>query len=196
MARKTERVTIEAEGRDKGKTFILTEMDSWSAVRWCAKAMLALTQSGVDTQAVGLSKAAEGGPEKIAALGVTLFAFIPPAVALPLLDEARACVSYRLPLKDDSATSSQEIADGPRCQVEEPATWKILLQRLFLLHLGFSEAGDAPKLRPTEPEPQQALPFDANLIADAPLCSECGSIMTRNGSCYKCENCGGTSGCS
>jgi ribonucleoside-diphosphate reductase alpha chain len=58
------------------------------------------------------------------------------------------------------------------------------------------EAGDAPKLRPTEPEPQQALPFDSNMISDAPLCSECGSIMTRNGSCYKCENCGGTSGCS
>jgi ribonucleoside-diphosphate reductase alpha chain len=58
------------------------------------------------------------------------------------------------------------------------------------------EAGDMPKLRPTEPEPQQALPFDANLISDAPLCSECGSIMTRNGSCYKCGNCGGTSGCS
>ena len=32
--------------------------------------------------------------------------------------------------------------------------------------------------------------------ADAPLCAECGSIMTRNGSCYKCGNCGGTSGCS
>ena len=32
--------------------------------------------------------------------------------------------------------------------------------------------------------------------ADAPLCSECGSMMTRNGICYKCENCGGTSGCS
>ncbi|OFW27802.1 MAG: hypothetical protein A3H27_09405 [Acidobacteria bacterium RIFCSPLOWO2_02_FULL_59_13] len=31
---------------------------------------------------------------------------------------------------------------------------------------------------------------------DAPSCSECGSIMTRNGSCYKCENCGSTSGCS
>jgi ribonucleoside-diphosphate reductase alpha chain len=59
-----------------------------------------------------------------------------------------------------------------------------------------TEAGDTPKLRPTEPEPQQALPFDANAVADAPMCSECGSIMTRNGSCYKCENCGGTSGCS
>ena len=32
--------------------------------------------------------------------------------------------------------------------------------------------------------------------SDAPLCSECGGMMTRNGSCYKCENCGGTSGCS
>jgi len=46
----------------------------------------------------------------------------------------------------------------------------------------------------TEPEPQQALPFGQ--VSDAPLCSECGGLMTRNGSCYKCENCGGTSGCS
>jgi len=32
--------------------------------------------------------------------------------------------------------------------------------------------------------------------ADAPSCSDCGSIMVRNGSCYKCLNCGSTSGCS
>ncbi len=32
--------------------------------------------------------------------------------------------------------------------------------------------------------------------ADAPSCSECGSIMVRNGACYKCLNCGSTSGCS
>lgn len=31
---------------------------------------------------------------------------------------------------------------------------------------------------------------------DSPPCSYCGSIMVRNGSCYKCINCGGTSGCS
>jgi ribonucleoside-diphosphate reductase alpha chain len=31
---------------------------------------------------------------------------------------------------------------------------------------------------------------------DAPLCKECSSIMSRNGSCYKCSNCGWTSGCS
>jgi ribonucleoside-diphosphate reductase alpha chain len=31
---------------------------------------------------------------------------------------------------------------------------------------------------------------------DAPACSDCGSIMVRNGTCYKCLNCGSTSGCS
>ncbi len=31
---------------------------------------------------------------------------------------------------------------------------------------------------------------------DAPSCMDCGAIMVRNGSCYKCLNCGSTSGCS
>ncbi len=31
---------------------------------------------------------------------------------------------------------------------------------------------------------------------DSPSCSDCGSIMVRNGTCYKCLNCGSTSGCS
>ena len=34
------------------------------------------------------------------------------------------------------------------------------------------------------------------LQQDAPSCHDCGSIMVRNGSCYKCMNCGSTSGCS
>ena len=32
--------------------------------------------------------------------------------------------------------------------------------------------------------------------SDAPPCHTCGSIMVRNGACYKCVNCGSTSGCS
>ena len=32
--------------------------------------------------------------------------------------------------------------------------------------------------------------------ADAPSCPDCGSLMTRNGSCYVCRECGNTSGCS
>jgi ribonucleoside-diphosphate reductase alpha chain len=34
------------------------------------------------------------------------------------------------------------------------------------------------------------------VFGDAPTCSNCGMLMTPNGSCYKCSNCGGTSGCS
>ena len=30
---------------------------------------------------------------------------------------------------------------------------------------------------------------------DAPPCSECGSLMIRAGACYKCPDCGTTSGC-
>ncbi len=33
-------------------------------------------------------------------------------------------------------------------------------------------------------------------MGDAPSCHVCGSIMTRNGSCYRCMSCGSTSGCS
>jgi ribonucleoside-diphosphate reductase alpha chain len=32
--------------------------------------------------------------------------------------------------------------------------------------------------------------------ADAPICTECGSIMVRNGACFKCLNCGSVYGCS
>jgi ribonucleoside-diphosphate reductase alpha chain len=51
----------------------------------------------------------------------------------------------------------------------------------------------APAAKGAEPEvatrPRAA-------IDDAPSCSECGMLMTPNGSCYKCANCGSTSGCS
>ena len=38
--------------------------------------------------------------------------------------------------------------------------------------------------------------FTVDVGTDAPSCHECGAIMVRNGSCYKCNNCGSTSGCS
>jgi len=36
---------------------------------------------------------------------------------------------------------------------------------------------------------------DAN-VQSAPPCPECGTITTPSGSCYRCDNCGGTTGCS
>jgi ribonucleoside-diphosphate reductase alpha chain len=34
------------------------------------------------------------------------------------------------------------------------------------------------------------------LMGDAPICEQCGHITVRNGSCYKCLNCGSSMGCS
>lgn len=50
---------------------------------------------------------------------------------------------------------------------------------------------------PAKTEPQakaHTMTFDNS--SDAPACDTCGSIMVRNAACYKCLNCGSTSGCS
>ncbi|MDA0986019.1 MAG: vitamin B12-dependent ribonucleotide reductase [Bacteroidetes bacterium] len=52
----------------------------------------------------------------------------------------------------------------------------------------------------TEKEKLKKQDFSEKVIfqtqADSPPCHECGSIMVRSGSCYKCLQCGSTSGCS
>ncbi len=59
-----------------------------------------------------------------------------------------------------------------------------------------TEAGAAPPLRGGTPGTVAASLFAFRPQADAPSCHYCGGIMTRNGSCYRCGNCGSTSGCS
>jgi ribonucleoside-diphosphate reductase alpha chain len=58
----------------------------------------------------------------------------------------------------------------------------------------------APAAEADDPAPARAAAIAvARPVAGydgAPTCSECGMLMTPNGACYKCENCGGTSGCS
>lgn len=84
-------------------------------------------------------------------------------------------------------------------------------KRLGILDRG-TEEKERPAL-PSEEEPstgesqemenqeEQALPYKNIKVAfqvqeDSPPCPECGAIMVRNGSCYKCLECGATSGCS
>ena len=54
-----------------------------------------------------------------------------------------------------------------------------------------ASAGLAPRYAETETTTRPRTAAE-----DAPYCSECGMLMTPNGSCYKCSNCGSTSGCS
>src|SRR5947199_699019 len=65
--------------------------------------------------------------------------------------------------------------------------------------IGLAERPEPPRGLPpaVEATPLQSRPGIAfSPQADAPSCPECGSLMIRNGSCYKCLNCGATSGCS
>jgi len=48
--------------------------------------------------------------------------------------------------------------------------------------------------QPASMQPTLTSTFDNQ--SDAPACDTCGSMMVRNGACYKCLNCGATSGCS
>ncbi len=83
----------------------------------------------------------------------------------------------------------------------------------FLSREAQFEAGVNQPISPEEPSAEEPkLPLDqtggngsgsatsASFAAiqnqeDAPPCSTCGEIMVRSGSCYKCNNCGTTSGC-
>jgi len=53
----------------------------------------------------------------------------------------------------------------------------------------------APQAAPQEAKPRGSAFAAMQNQTDAPPCSTCGSIMIRSGSCYKCSNCGTTSGC-
>jgi ribonucleoside-diphosphate reductase alpha chain len=52
-----------------------------------------------------------------------------------------------------------------------------------------------PPPKRVAPEPKPSTFAAIQNQEDAPPCSTCGSIMVRSGACYKCTNCGTTSGC-
>ncbi|WP_416875287.1 vitamin B12-dependent ribonucleotide reductase [Kitasatospora sp. SC0581] len=56
---------------------------------------------------------------------------------------------------------------------------------------------EAPKATPKQAHNStELMEIQLGLNADAPLCFSCGTKMRRAGSCYLCEGCGSTSGCS
>ncbi len=52
--------------------------------------------------------------------------------------------------------------------------------------------GDAPGRKAASPQDELL----GKLSGDAPFCDACGHITVRNGTCYKCLNCGNSMGCS
>ena len=61
--------------------------------------------------------------------------------------------------------------------------------------LKLRDAADHESVGGQAGEATGAVPFAIQNDQDAPPCATCGAIMIRSGACYKCVNCGATSGC-
>jgi ribonucleoside-diphosphate reductase alpha chain len=107
----------------------------------------------------------------------------------------------QLTLFTDLASQASQLPDSPSLLPEaEPEEGQLPLS-----HHGQDGEVDSTAPKPSAQEPQ---PGDSGLyhaadamrdmyeLGDAPSCSVCGAIMVRNGSCYRCMECGSTSGCS
>lgn len=141
--RKSERLTITAEGRDKGKVFILTEMPADQGERWANRAALALTNTGaaIPEEALG------SGWATLAAVGVQALGMLRHETVQPMLDELwPTCVRY----EHKPGQPLQEVAGGINSQIEEVATRYKIYYALWKLHTDFS----LPEVSPTS-ESQQ-----------------------------------------
>lgn len=143
MGRHVKAIKIEAEGRDKGKEFILTEMDCDQGERWAVRALFALTNTGAAIP----DEALAAGMAGLAAVGIQALGMLPAEKVQPLLDELwPSCVQYvhgpkvlpRAPLPGD---------------IEEIPTRIRIYRELFKLHTGFSR----PVVTPTSGTEQQGL---------------------------------------
>lgn len=146
--RKVKPITITDEGRDKGKTFVLTEMPADQGERWALRALLALTNAGVELP----DGAENAGMAGLAAAGIRALAKIPFQAAEPLLDEMFQCVQYQ---HNKKGAPLQEIIPGANSQIEEISTRIALRVAILELHTGFSLA-DATRTTGSQP-PSAAL---------------------------------------
>lgn len=132
--RKTETVVITAEGRDKGKHFLITEMPALKAERWAYRALLALAHSGVDLPA----DAQNGGMAAFATAGLRALEKLDFEEARPLLDEMWSCVQI-IPDPKNNPMIMRPVAvyeiEGD--DFEEVSTIMHLRDRIFRLHTDF-----------------------------------------------------------
>lgn len=134
MARKTETVTITAEGRDKGKVFVITEMPALKAERWAFRALLALAHAGVELP----EGAAQSGMAGFARAGLDALNNLKYDEVSPLLDEMWTCVQIIPdPQKNPGFVRALVIRETEGDDIEEVSTGFTLRERIFRLHTSF-----------------------------------------------------------
>lgn len=142
MARKTKLVTIPHDNRDKGKTFLITEMHPVKGEKWATRALIAIARSGSAEMPPGFKEELEGaGMAGIAALGARALTTVAFEEAEPLLDEMMACVAY-VPdaSKVDQITQLPIVRPMVDGDIEEVTTILFLRSEVIEVHVGFSPA--------------------------------------------------------
>ena len=135
--RRTAEITISSEdpdNRDRGKTFLITEMSAARAEKWAARALLALTSAGVEVP----DELENAGIAAIAAMGLQALSGLTFAQAEPLMDEMFECIQIKEPAITRRLTEDD---------IEEISTRILLRGEVLSLHLGFSLAARLSALR-------------------------------------------------
>ena len=86
-----------------------------------------------------------------------------------------------------------ELINGFEKKFEEPEEDESA-EQAKLFEKGKKEEAEEPEEEKDFNQKSLTMTFDNQ--SDAPACGTCGSVMVRNAACYKCLNCGATSGCS
>lgn len=128
MARAVINYTVSDEGRDLGKTFVITEMSATQAERWATRVLLAFMQSNPEVPE-GLDQMGLAG---LAQIGIKALAGVRWETLDPLLEEMMTCVKI-MPDKKKPAI----IRDLIESDIEEVATRIKLRAEIWTLHMGF-----------------------------------------------------------
>lgn len=129
--RKQEIFKITTEGRDKGKTFVITEMSAFKAERWAYRALLLLAKSNVDIPA------AVSGMQGLAHAGFSALQSIDFEEARPLLDEMWDCVQIAPDPRNPDIVRKLVMRENESDDIEELATIWQIRERVFKLHTDF-----------------------------------------------------------
>jgi len=156
MARRTAEITIESEGRDRGKRFLLTEAPAIRAEKWAQRASLAVGKSAVQID----GDLADAGWGALAIIGLKVLGGVNYAAAEPLLDEVLEQVQIIEPKITRPLTPDD---------VEEVGTLLRLRGEVLALHLGASLVEAISKLRAIAAE--NAADSTDSMIKGAPQCS-------------------------
>lgn len=133
MSRKTKDITIDAPGRDQGKTFLLTELAAKPAEKWANRVFLALARSGLDLPPnLDLTGGMSGIYQLAQLVGHLRFPELD-----PLMDELMGCVQF---VGDRGFTRALIDAGSESDDIEEVATRHFLRQEVIDLHVNFSLA--------------------------------------------------------